>query len=953
NGRPKQKTSIGKGTSAKEPEERNEKDVRSKDEEQHNIDPKPSCSEVQHPGQQKSIVNKQVQLQTVVNQKPKQKTSIGEAMPLKQMKSINKTSESEEIFEEVDNNIELKPIPRLSEKPGPSVPGTTIKDNDSTSVIKKVTQDKETTERDIGHKTVHPQPPSKDSNRETWVQLVASQNSFINQYLRERFEAEMIEGTETSECDRSDVDDITSTSQGRTHSMKVTQDKETTERDIGHKTVHPQPPSKDSNRETWVQLVASQNSFINQYLRERFEAEMIEGTETSECDRSDVDDITSTSQGRTHSMQKMSSRQEYTSSQLEHLSAEKCNEEMWAQLSATQQEYITQLLWKDCKKKNCKTYKKPESNICPNRVPIPKKPKEKAYLKQNMTKQNKNHDGKDAHVHSRLPLLRRKEEVEEQDDWHHTQLMDLLREDIKEIVKEQLAIERARMRERLQKDPAEITRQFQNEVRQTAMENMALLQEQVKETQQELWKLHLQQKELLQKDLAEITRQFQNELRQTAMENMALMQEQVKETQQELWKLHLQQKELLQKDLAEITRQFQNELRQTAMENMALLQEQVKETQQELWKLHLQQKELFREDLKEMIREEIKNSKIAICPKEEPLPEATKGTAAFQRTPREPERKKKYEVDHHSAPSHSEKPPVQTEEEIIDVQSDSHCISLAELMKNCLNEPIDVVLEKYKYYTHKKEQEAHILKGRRQKITQEQEMEKKYNDGCASLSSWASVKTDEVTVGQQSALQYKDFRKHIGENAKEMVHEQLENSELIVHPKEKPLPDDSRRKISTKPLTPGDFTLPPILHVSPPLSGPSRFIGPRDIQTLLEEESGPSNFLGPIINQTPLEKEDPEASKHLWRKRTQKHPDTLGGRGPRSTQTPLDQEDPGAPRHLWWKSGPRQFLEPRSTQTSLEEESLPRTQELPDTIGPRDLLLLPIRGKNGTTSMHK
>ncbi|KAL6083441.1 hypothetical protein STEG23_018678, partial [Scotinomys teguina] len=100
-----------KGTSAKEPEERNEKDVRSKEEEQHNIDPKPSCSEVQHPGQQKSIVNKQVQLQTVVNQKPKQKTSIGEAMPLKQMKSINKTSESEEIFEEVDNNIELKPIP--------------------------------------------------------------------------------------------------------------------------------------------------------------------------------------------------------------------------------------------------------------------------------------------------------------------------------------------------------------------------------------------------------------------------------------------------------------------------------------------------------------------------------------------------------------------------------------------------------------------------------------------------------------------------------------------------------------------------------------------------------------------------------------------------------------------------------------------------------------------------
>ncbi|XP_059100399.1 uncharacterized protein LOC131894202 [Peromyscus eremicus] len=31
-----------------------------------------------------------------------------------------------------------------------------------------------------------------------------------------------------------------------------------------------------------------------------------------------------------------------------------------------------------------------------------------------------------------------------------------------------------------------------------------------------------------------------------------------------------------------------------------------------------------------------------------------------------------------------------------------------------------------------------------------------------------------------------------------MVHEQLENAELIIHPKEEPVPDDSRREISTK-----------------------------------------------------------------------------------------------------------------------------------------------------------
>ncbi|KAL6082335.1 hypothetical protein STEG23_021490 [Scotinomys teguina] len=181
-------------------------------------------------------------------------------------------------------------------------------------------------------------------------------------------------------------------------------------------------------------------------------------------------------------------------------------------------------------------------------------------------------------------------------------------------------------------------------------------------------------------------------------------------------------------------------------------------------------------------------------------------------------------------------------------------------------------------------------------------------------------------------------------------------------------------------LTPGDLTLPPILPISPPPSGPSCFIGPRNIQTLLEEESGPSHFLGPRSNQTsleeeepgasrhpwrkhhfpgprntqtPLDQEDPGASSHLWRNRTQKYPDTFGGRGPRSTKTSLDQEEPGAPRHLWWKSSPRHFLGLRSTQTPLEEASLPRTKEHSDTIRPRDLPLPPIRGRNGMTSMHK
>ncbi|KAL6084274.1 hypothetical protein STEG23_002842 [Scotinomys teguina] len=237
-----------------------------------------------------------------------------------------------------------------------------------------------------------------------------------------------------------------------------------------------------------------------------------------------------------------------------------------------------------------------------------------------MTKQKKKHDGRDAHVHSRLPLVKRKEEVEEQDDWHHTQLRDLLREDIKETVREQLAIEQARM------------------------------------------------------------------------------------------------KELLRKHQEEIRRQVKNDLRHIFMENMALLQEQVKETQQELWNLHYpQQEDLFREDLKEMVCEEIKNSKIIMCPKEEPLPEASKGTADFQRTPRKQKRKKEYEGDHHSAPSHSENPSVQIEDEIIDALSVSDCMSLMEAIEKDVQKAVSEIFEKYKHYICMKKEQPHSLRRRQDK----------------------------------------------------------------------------------------------------------------------------------------------------------------------------------------------------------------------------------------------
>ncbi|KAL6046251.1 hypothetical protein STEG23_026242 [Scotinomys teguina] len=83
-------------------------------------------------------------------------------------------------------------------------------------------------------------------------------------------------------------------------------------------------------------------------------------------------------------------------------------------------------------------------------------------------------------------------------------------------------------------------------------------------------------------------------------------------------------------------------------------------------------------------------------------------------------------------------------------------------------------------------------------------------------------------------------------------------------------------------------------------SGPSHFLGPRSIQTPLEEASLPRTKehpdtirpRGPRSIQSPLEEEDPEAPRHLWRKRTKEHPDTTGARGPWSTQTPVVEERP-------------------------------------------------------------
>ncbi|KAH0507247.1 hypothetical protein LTLLF_169720 [Microtus ochrogaster] len=122
-----------------------------------------------------------------------------------------------------------------------------------------------------------------------------------------------------------------------------------------------------------------------------------------------------------------------------------------------------------------------------------------------MTKGKKKHDRKDAQVHSRLPSVKRKEDVKEQADWRRTRQKELLRNDIKEILREELAVEHAKMRKFFRKELEEIMGLLRNDLSQICMEQVVLLKEQAKEIQQEHWNLqYLRLKDLFRKDLKEM-----------------------------------------------------------------------------------------------------------------------------------------------------------------------------------------------------------------------------------------------------------------------------------------------------------------------------------------------------------------------------------------------------------------------------------------------------------------
>ncbi|KAL6085124.1 hypothetical protein STEG23_036055, partial [Scotinomys teguina] len=304
-----------KETSAKEPEQRNEKVVRSNEEVHLNTSQKPSCSELKPPRQQRLILQQSVpfhaaeneipeqktsisevnppgQQQPIfiqplqinaVNDRPKEKSSISEAMPLKQMKSINKSSESIAICEEVDISKEQKSLSRLSEKRDPDVPGTRIKDNDSTSCIKKMTEDQDKTECDSY---------SVESNDERLTRLADAQHAFAKKINKKKREC-----IETSGSNTHDDAVLPSNSQGRTHSMKMTEDQDKTECDSY---------SVESNDERLTRLADAQHAFAKKINKKKREC-----IETSGSNTHDDAVLPSNSQGRTHSM-KMTEDQEKT-----------------------------------------------------------------------------------------------------------------------------------------------------------------------------------------------------------------------------------------------------------------------------------------------------------------------------------------------------------------------------------------------------------------------------------------------------------------------------------------------------------------------------------------------------------------------------------------------------------------------------------------------------------------
>nr|XP_038943528.1 POTE ankyrin domain family member J-like isoform X9 [Rattus norvegicus] len=272
-------------TSFKQPEQRSKKHIRFNEEVHYNTGLKPCCSELRPPEQLKSILKKPDQIST-----------------------------------EVDNNMEEKSLSRLPDKPDPDIPGPTTENNDSISIIKKVSKD-----------------PEININNTECISIKTSSRFLHQSKLVRRVEnrvRKLLGRHEVNVCSQGEPLPITS--EGKTPIKNLSTDSaiEMLDRESVPLRLPPEDNSDDMllvqkntqgdnpiqketpklvcrlSRKTEVNVTleekilpsTSEGKTYSMYLKERLKERMKEGTENSESDTSDEEPFPSTSAGRTHSM---------------------------------------------------------------------------------------------------------------------------------------------------------------------------------------------------------------------------------------------------------------------------------------------------------------------------------------------------------------------------------------------------------------------------------------------------------------------------------------------------------------------------------------------------------------------------------------------------------------------------------------------------------------------------
>ncbi|EDL41480.1 mCG1045256, partial [Mus musculus] len=143
--------------------------------------------------------------------------------------------------------------------------------------------------------------------------------------------------------------------------------------------------------------------------------------------------------------------------------SEDSNEEKWAQLVATQYLFLNEYLKERLKERMKEGTDNSESEAS-DEEPVPSSTSAGRTHSTKMAEKKKKRERKDAYMHSRRSSVKRNDDIKKQVDWHHEQLKELLKNDIKEILKEQLATEHARMRKLLRKDVKKMSELIRNEL---------------------------------------------------------------------------------------------------------------------------------------------------------------------------------------------------------------------------------------------------------------------------------------------------------------------------------------------------------------------------------------------------------------------------------------------------------------------------------------------------------